>query len=449
MEKENKMGVMPVKQLVISMAVPMMISMLVQALYNVVDSIFVARLSEHALTAVTLAFPIQNLVIAIAAGTGVGVNAVLSRALGEKKQHDADCAAGAGLLLSFIHCILIMCVGFFFAHAFIASQTDNEEIIAFGTTYLSIVTIVSIGAFMQVMLERLLQSTGRTTLSMISQLTGAIINIIFDPIFIFGLLGFPKMGVAGAAWATVMGQCIAAVLALILNLKYNEEIHISFKTILHPVGRIIARIYQIGVPSILMMSIGSVMTYLLDMILMQFSSTAIAVFGAYFKLQSFFFMPVFGLNNGDVPILAYNYGARKKQRVYEAVSFSIKLAAVIMCLGTLVFELIPSTLLTMFSASEDMMQMGIPALRTIAIHFPLAAVGIILGGVFQAFGKSVYSMIVSLSRQLVVLIPVAWLLSKTGNLNAVWWCFFIAEIASLIISLLFYRRIKRQIIETL
>ncbi len=440
---------MPVRQLVISMAVPMMISMLVQALYNVVDSIFVARLSENALTAVTLAFPIQNLVISIAAGTGVGVNAVLSRALGEKNQQDADNAAGAGLLLSIIHCMLIMCVGVFFAHAFIASQTDNEEIISFGTTYLSIVTIVSIGAFMQVMLERLLQATGRTVLSMISQLTGAIINIIFDPIFIFGLGFFPKMGVAGAAWATVLGQCVAAAVALVLNLKYNEEIHISVSRMLHPVGRIVSRIYKIGVPSMLMMSIGSVMTYLLNQILIQFSSTAVAVFGAYFKLQSFFFMPVFGLNNGDVPILAYNYGARNKKRVYEALVFSIQLAAVIMVAGTLVLELIPGTLLKLFSASDQMIAMGIPALRIIAIHFPLAAVGIILSGVFQAFGMSIYSMIVSLMRQLVVLIPVAWLLAKSGNLNVVWWCFLIAEIVSLAVSVLFYNRIKRQIIETL
>ncbi|MDO4650636.1 MAG: MATE family efflux transporter [Eubacteriales bacterium] len=449
MKTENKMGTMPVKQLVISMSVPMMISMLVQALYNVVDSVFVARVSENALTAVTLAFPIQSLVIAIGSGTGVGVNAVLSRALGAKKQKDADAAAGAGILLSLIHYLIILMVGLFLSKAFISSQTSDPEIIQFGTTYLEIVTIVSIGAFMQIMMERLLQATGRTTLSMISQLTGAVINLIFDPLLIFGLAGFPKLGIAGAAWATVLGQCVAAVLGLILNLKKNKEINFSFRTILHPVGSMIAKIYQIAIPSILMISIGSIMTYLLDRILMVFSATAVAVFGAYFKLQSFFFMPVFGMNNGVVPIIAYNYGAQKKDRIYGTLRFCIKLAAAIMCCGTLVFELLPGTLLDMFSASANMKELGIPALRIIAIHFPLAAVGITLGGIFQGFGKSMYSMFVSIGRQLVVLIPVAWLLAQTGDLNAVWWCFLISEVVSLLMSVLFYRRVKREIIENI
>ncbi len=447
MNKENKMGTMPVKKLVITISVPMMISMLVQALYNVVDSIFVARVSENALTAVTLAYPIQSLVIAIGSGTGVGVNALLSRALGAKRQKDADAAAGAGILLNFIHYLIIMLVGVFLSQAFISSQTTDPEIIQYGTTYLRIVTIVSVGAFMQITMERLLQATGQTTLSMISQLTGAIINLIFDPLLIFGLAGFPKLGVAGAAWATVLGQCIAAIVGLTLNLKKNKEIHLSLSTILHPTKRIVTKIYQIGIPSILMISIGSVMTYLLDRILMVFSATAVAVFGAYFKLQSFFFMPVFGMNNGVVPIIAYNYGARRKDRIYGILNFCIKLAAAIMCCGTLVFELFPGQLLNLFSASEQMKTLGIPALRIIAIHFPLAAVGIALSGVFQAFGKSMYSMLVSLGRQLIVLIPVAWLLAQTGNVAAVWWSFLISEIVSLAMSLMFYRRIKKEIIE--
>ena len=447
---ENKMGVMPVKQLIVSMSLPMMISMLVQALYNIVDSVFVAQISESALTAVTLAFPLQNVMIAVGAGTGVGVNALLSRALGEKKFERSDAAANTAIVLAFFSFIAFVFIGIFASRPFIMTQTDVPEIIDYGTTYLSIVCTYSMGLFFQVTFERLLQSTGLTLFSMISQIAGAVFNIIFDPILIFGLVGFPKLGVAGAAIATVLGQCLAACIGLPLNLKKNKELHFSFRSIFHPKAKTIGRIYYVGVPSILMMSIGSLMTYLMNLILVAFSATAVAVFGVYFKLQSFFFMPVFGLNNGCVPVLAYNYGARKPDRIRAALRFSMQLAFVIMCCGTAIFELFPVPLLRMFNANENMIGMGIVALRIIAIHFPLAAIGITLGGVFQAFSKATYSLVVSLMRQLVVLIPVAWILARlTGDVNAVWFCFPIAEVVSLCVSLFFYRRIKRNIIDRL
>ncbi len=445
--KENKMGVMPVKRLVVTMALPMMVSMLVQALYNIVDSIFVAQLSEGALTAVTLAFPIQNLIIAVGSGTGVGVNAILSRSLGAKDYEKSDAAANTGLLLSVIHYIIFLLIGLFVAHPFIASQSVDPEIVAYGTTYLQIVTMFSFGCLIQITCERLLQSTGRTSLSMVTQLSGAIFNIIFDPILIFGMFGFPAMGVAGAAVATVAGQILAAVVGLVLNFKKNHEIHISLPQILRPKKDVVKQIYAVGVPSMLMMSIGSVMTYGMNKILMRFSSTATAVFGVYFKLQSFFFMPVFGMNNGLIPIMAYNYGAKKKDRIYEGLHFALKMAIGIMLVGMIVMELFPQTLLALFNASEQLVGIGVPAMRTIALHFPIAAVGIVLGSVFQAFAKSTYSMIISIARQLAVLLPVAWLLSLTGNVNNVWWAFLAAEVVSGALSLVFYRFVKRDIIE--
>ena len=442
--KENKMGVMPVRKLIVNMSVPMMISMLVQALYNIVDSIFVAQISENALAAVTFAFPLQNLMIALGSGTGVGINALLSKSLGEKNFEHSDAAANNGLFLTILNFIAFLFIGLFVTGPFIRSQTSVPEIITAGDTYLGIVCTLSIGLFFQMTFERLLQSTGMTVLSMISQLTGAIINIIFDPIMIFGLCGFPKLGVAGAAYATVLGQCIAACLGLFLNLRFNKEIHFSLRRMFHPAASIIGKIYYVGVPSILMMSIGSVMTYFMNLILVGFSTTAAAVFGVYFKLQSFFFMPVFGLNNGLIPVLAYNYGARKKSRIDQALRFALLLAVCIMVCGTITFELIPGVLLKMFNASPDMMAMGTQALRIIAVHFPLAACGIVMGSIFQALGQSFYSLIVSLGRQLIVLIPVAWLLSLTRNVNNVWWCFLIAEFVSLMLSLLFFRRVYRR-----
>lgn len=447
--KENKMGVMPVKKLIISMSLPMMISMLVQAMYNIVDSVYVARLSESALTAVTLAFPLQNLMIALGSGTGVGVNALLSRSLGQKRFDRSDAAANTGLLLTFFNTLAFIMVGLFAAAWFIRTQTEDTEIIAYGSTYLRIVTCFSFGIFFQMTFERLLQSTGLTVYSMISQAAGAIINIILDPILIFGLLGLPKFGVAGAAYATVIGQVCAACLGLIMNLKFNKEINFSFRNILHPQAEIVKRIYIVGVPSILMMSIGSVMTYLMNRILITFSTTATAVFGVYFKLQSFFFMPVFGLNNGLIPVLAYNYGARSRSRIDEALKFSLIVAFGIMCLGTLIMNLFPAQLLGFFNASEDMLRIGVPALHIISIHFPIAAVCIVLGSIFQAFSQSIYSLIISIGRQLVILIPTAWLLAQTGNVNNVWWCFMIAETMSMILSGIFFRKIYNEHVVTL
>lgn len=447
--KENKMGVMPVKKLIISMSLPMMISMLVQALYNVVDSVFVARLSEDALTAVTLAFPLQNLMIALGSGTGVGINALLSRSLGAKRFDDAGKAANTGILLTFFNFVLFLLIGLFAAVPFVHSQTADPEIIMNSTSYLRIVCCMSFGLFFQLTFERLLQSTGQTVYSMISQATGAVVNIILDPIMIFGLLGFPKLGVAGAALATVTGQITAALIGLYLNLKKNHEIRLGFSSILDPSSHIVKEIYKVGVPSILMMSIGSIMTYSMNRILIVFSTTATAVFGVYFKLQSFFFMPVFGLNNGLIPVLAYNYGARRKDRIKEALRFSMMLALTIMVIGTIVMNLFPSQLLGFFNASEDMLAIGVPALHRISMHFPIAAVCIVMGSIFQAFSKSIYSLIISIARQLVVLIPAAWLLAQTGDVTNVWWCFLIAESISMIFSTYFFRKLYRTMIETL
>ena len=444
--QENKMGVMPVKKLIITMSLPMMASMLVQALYNIVDSIFVARLSEEALTSVTLAFPLQNMMIAVASGTGVGVNALLSKALGEKKFERSDKAANMAILLSFCNYILFLLISLLVAGPFIYSQTQDPVVAGEGITYLKIVTGLSMGLMCQVMFERLLQSTGRTVYSMISQMTGAIINIILDPIMIFGYFGMPALGVAGAAYATVIGQSAAALIGLTLNIRYNSDIRFSLKSVMSPDRRIIGHIYQVGVPSILMMSIGSLMTYLMNRILITFSNTATAVFGVYFKLQSFFFMPVFGLNNGLIPVLAYNYGARKKDRIDEALKFSMVLAVSIMLLGTILFHLIPEKLLELFNAQRDMIEIGVPALRIISLNFPIAATCIVMGSIFQAFSRSIYSLIVSIARQIIVLIPVAWLLSRTGVVTNVWWAFPIAEIVSLILSVFYFRKLYGEIV---
>ena len=433
------MGVLPVKRLIVTMSMPMMASMMVQALYNVVDSIFVSRISENALTAVTLAFPLQNLMIAVGAGTGVGINALLSRSLGEKKFDRSDGAANQGLFLTALSYFVFLFVGLFLARPFIMTQTADPEIIQLGATYLSIVNMLSVGVFFQMTFERLLQSTGRTFYSMISQATGAIINIIFDPILIFGLFGLPAFGVAGAAYATVLGQVTASILGLIMNRKYNSDINLSIKEVLNIRPDIIREIYFVGVPSILMMSIGSLMTYFMNRILIVFSTTAAAVFGAYFKLQSFFFMPVFGLNNGVIPILAYNYGAKKRERIHETLVFSIFLAVTIMTIGTAIFELLPDKLLSFFNASPEMLKIGIPALRIMGIIFPFAGASILMGSIFQAFSESIYSLIISVARQLVILVPAAYLLSLTGVVSNVWWSFPIAEGVSFTLSLIFCR----------
>ena len=447
--KENKMGVMPVGKLLFTMSLPIMISMLVQALYNVVDSMFVARVSENALTALSIAFPIQNLMIAVSVGLGVGLNAVVSRALGAKDTKGVNRAATNGIMLMFICGLIFMLGGATLVRPYFEMQTDIEEIVTNGIDYTSIVMMGSMGVFMQILFERLLQSTGRTMLTMFSQGVGAIINIIFDPIFIFGYFGFPKMGVAGAAYATILGQWVAALLGLILNIRKNPEVSISMKGF-KPHGATIRLILSIGIPSVVMQSIGSVMTFLMNQILIAFSSTAVAVFGVYFKLQSFVFMPVFGLTNGTVPIVAYNFGARKGDRMKKTIQYSVYAAIVIMICGALIFQSIPDKLLMLFDASDEMLRVGVPALRIISLSFPLAGFGIGAGAVFQALGFSVYSMIISLIRQLVVLIPCAYLIGMlTGDVTGVWWAFVVAEVVSLTVSALYLRRVNRDVIQTL
>lgn len=446
--QENKMGVMPVNKLLLNMSLPMMLSMLVQALYNIVDSIFVAKLSENALTAVSLAFPIQTLLIAVGAGTGVGVNALLSKQLGEKNFEQVNKTAMNGIILAIVSYLLFLIVGIIGVKPFYASQVKNadQEIYAMGVQYLTIVCVCSFGLFAQIIFERLLQSTGKTVFTMVSQATGAIINIILDPVLIFGLCGMPKLGVAGAAIATVIGQIIGGTLGLIFNLKFNHEIHFSIKDF-KPEAEIIGNIYKVGVPSIIMQAIGSVMTYGMNLILISFSSTATAVFGVYFKLQSFFFMPVFGLNNGMIPIIAYNYGAGKRKRLIKTIKWSLVYAFLLLFIGFLVFETIPGVMLGMFNASEDMLTIGIPALRIIGVHFLIAWFCIIALSVFQALGNGVYSLIVSVARQLVVLLPAAYILAKFGGLHAVWWSFPIAEIMSLCVSAIFMYLINKNIIK--
>ena len=436
---ENKMGVLPVGKLLAGMAVPMMISMLFQALYNVVDSIFVARISQDALNAVSLAFPLQSLMIALGGGTGVGMNALLSRSLGEKKQEAADQAANTGIFLFLCSALIFAVIGLTVAKPFFLAQTKNMAIVEYGVEYTYICLGLSVGIFSQFCFERLLQSTGRTTLSMATQLTGALINIALDPILIFGLFGFPRMEVAGAALATVIGQIVAAGMAVVLNVKYNRDIHISLRKIRWH-GRTAREIYRVGIPSIIMQSIGSIMTFSLNRILISFTEAATAVFGAYFKLQSFIFMPVFGLNNGMVPIVSYNFGAAREDRVKRAIKLTVCTAVCIMSVGTILFETIPGVLLGFFNPSAEMMAIGQPALRIIGIHFPLAGFCIIAGSVCQAIGNPVYSLINSVCRQIVVLIPVAWLLAQTGNLTLVWFAFPIAELMSLLMSTIFLRK---------
>lgn len=445
MIEENKMGIQPINKLLLGMSLPIMASMLVQALYNVVDSIFVSRISENALTAVSLAFPVQSIMIALGGGMGVGVNAILSKALGEKDYKSVNKSAMNGIFLSLINFVIFILVGLFVVRPFYVSQTSDAEIITYGVDYLTIVCCMSFGIYFQFIFERLLQSTGRTICTMITQTTGAIINLILDPIFIFGMFGMPVMGVKGAALATVIGQLVAAIFAFILNICVNKEIQLRFRGF-RPDKEIIGKIYSVGLPSIIMQSIGSVMVYGLNKILIAFSSTATAVFGVYFKLQSFIFMPVFGLNNGMVPILAFNYGARKRERMVDTIKYSVIYALIIMTAGTLAFWLFTDKLLLLFAASDHMMSMGIPALRIISIHFPIAAFCIIIGSVFQALGRAVYSMINSIMRQVVVLLPVAYLLSLTGEVNNVWWSFPIAELMSFTVTTLFLIKINKDII---
>lgn len=444
MIQENKMGTMPVNKLLISMSLPMIISMLVQAMYNIVDSVFVAQISENALTAVSLAFPLQNLMIAFAGGTAVGVNALLSRSLGEKNQDHVNQTAVNSVFIFLVTAVIFMIAGLTLPNLFFNVQTTNTEIVNAGTQYSMIVVGCSIGLFCQFLFERLLQATGRTLFTMVTQGLGAIINIILDPIFIFGLCGFPKMGVAGAALATITGQIIACLLALFFNLKFNHDIHFKFKRF-RPNAHIVKQIYSVGIPSIIMQSIGSVMTFGMNTILITFSTTATAVFGVYFKLQSFVFMPVFGLNNGMIPIIAYNLGAKQKKRMFDTIKLAMIYATGMMIIGVIFFETIPQTLLGFFNASEAMIKIGTPALRIIAIHFIFAGFSIVCSATFQAVGKGTYSLLTSLIRQLLVLLPCAYVLSLTGNLDLIWLCFPIAEIFSAVTSFILMKRTRRHL----
>jgi putative MATE family efflux protein len=442
--QENKMGTMPVNKLLISMSLPMIISMLVQAMYNIVDSVFVAQISENALTAVSLAFPLQNLMIAFAGGTAVGVNALLSRSLGEKNQDHVNQTAVNSVFIFLVTAVIFMIAGLTLSNLFFNVQTTNTEIVNAGTQYSMIVVGCSIGLFCQFLFERLLQATGRTLFTMVTQGLGAIINIILDPIFIFDLCGFPKMGVAGAALATITGQIIACLLALFFNLKFNHDIHFKFKRF-RPNAHIVKQIYSVGIPSIIMQSIGSVMTFGMNTILITFSTTATAVFGVYFKLQSFVFMPVFGLNNGMIPIIAYNLGAKQKKRMFDTIKLAMIYATGMMIIGVIFFETIPQTLLGFFNASEAMIKIGTPALRIIAIHFIFAGFSIVCSATFQAVGKGTYSLLTSLIRQLLVLLPCAYVLSLTGNLDLIWLCFPIAEIFSAVTSFILMKRTRRHL----
>ena len=448
MQEENKMGTMPVNRLLVTMSLPMMISMVVQALYNVVDSIFVSWLSEDALAAVTLVFPVQSLMIAFGAGLGVGVNALLSRSLGEKNQENVRDSVTHGMMIYAAVYLIFLLIGIFLPRPFMASQTGASGIVSDGAAYLSIVCGCSFGLFGQFLFERLLQATGRTIFSMITQSVGAVINIILDPILIFGLLGAPKMGVAGAAAATVIGQTAAALLAFFFNLKFNSDISLSLKGI-KVRWSVFRSILSVGIPSVLMQAIGSLMNLGMNAILISFSSTAVAVFGVYFKLQSFVFMPVIGLNNGMVPIAAYNYGAKRRDRLLKTVKLSIVYAVCIMVIGLIIAQLIPEKLLGIFNASDDMMQMGVFALRIISIHFPIAGISIILSSVFQAMGKGLYSLSISFARQIVVLLPLAFLFSRIGGLNMVWWSYPLAELLSLTLCIFFFARVNRNILSQL
>lgn len=443
LQQENKMGVVPIPRLLMGMSLPMMASMLIQALYNVVDSVFVAQINENALTAVSLVFPVQMLMIALAGGVCVGVNALLSRSLGEKNYERVNASACNGIFLTALCYVICAVLGTSLADLFLRVQTSDPQIRTYGAVYMRIVSVCCIGLYMQLMLERLLQSTGRTFLTMITQTTGAVINLIMDPILIFGLLGAPKMGVAGAALATIFGQIVAMLLALYMNIRHNPEVSINMKGF-RPSGQILKRILTVGVPSTVVQAIGSVMTFGFNKILLMFTPTATAVFGVYFKLNSFIFMPVFGLNNGMVPIIAYNYGARKKKRIVETIRLSVIVAVCLMLAGLAIFMAVPDKLLSIFNASADMLAIGVPALRIICLSFLFAGYCIIIGSVFQALGNGVYSLWVSLARQLFVLLPSAYLLAVFMGLDYIWWSFPIAEIASVVLTTILFRRIYRK-----
>ncbi|MBQ6998083.1 MAG: MATE family efflux transporter [Oscillospiraceae bacterium] len=448
--KENKMGTMSLTRLLINMALPMVIAMLVQALYNVVDSIYVSQISESAVTALSLAFPVQNIMIGCATGIGVGVNALVSKSLGEGDRKTAGRAAGNGFFLVAVVTVLFALFGIFGTRPFFAVQSTVAETVDGGTVYTSICCLFAAGIFVEVLGERLLQSSGRTIYTLITQGTGAVLNILLDPVFIFGVpwLGIQPMGIAGAAVATVIGQWVAAILALIFNFKCNPEIQFGFKD-LKPVKRVVGQILTVGIPSIIMVAVGSVMNFSMNQILQGFNETATGVFGIYYKLQSFFFMPLFGLNNGTVSIVAYNYGARKPHRITGTLKRSCMMALGVMILGLLAFQLAPDMLLGIFNPSEEFLRIGRSALQEISWAFPMAAIGIALTAGFQALGNGSYSTIISLCRQMLVLLPAAYLLSLTGEVTNVWWAFPIAECVSLAVTMLFFLRIYKRKIKPL
>ena len=440
--KENKMGTMPVGKLLVNMALPMIISMLVQALYNIVDSVYVSQVSESAVTALGLAFPVQNMQIGFAVGIGVGVNALLSQSLGRKDQETANWAAGQGIFLMMVATAIFMLFGIFGVRPYYEMQSNVAETVEGGIAYTQICCLLTVGIFVQVLCERLLQATGRAMQTMILQGTGAIINIILDPVFIHGWWGMPKMGIAGAAVATVIGQCVGAVLGIYMNVRHNPDIHMHLKYV-KPNWKIIQPILTVGIPSVIMNGIGSVMNFGMNQILQGFHETATGVFGIYFKLQSLFFMPLFGINNATISIIAFNYGARKPKRIVHTLKLATITAVCIMLVGLGIFQLFPEALLGIFNPTEDFMSIGVKALRILSLPFPVAAVCVALSASFQALGNGSYSTIVSLCRQLVVLLPVAYLLSLTGDVGNVWWSFPIAEVVSALVTALLFARLYR------
>lgn len=446
--KENKMGVMPVGKLLMNMALPMIISMLVQALYNVVDSIYVSRISESAVTALSLAFPVQNMQIGVAVGIGVGINSLLSKSLGEGNQEAANRTAGNGMVLMLIATAAFMLFGMFGVRPYYEIQSAVAETVEGGIAYTRICCLLILGSFLQIYAERLLQATGRTVLTMVTQATGAIVNIILDPVFIFGWFGLPAMGMAGAAIATVIGQWTGALLGLYFNEKHNPDVQFG-RRYAKLDGNIVRAILTVGIPSIIMNSIGSIMNFGMNQILQGFNETATSVFGIYFKLQSFFFMPLFGLNGATISIIAFNYGARKPERIMKTLKLACSAGLGLMVFGFLIFQVAPDLLLSLFNPSETFLLIGRSALRTISWSFPIAAVCIILSASFQAMGNGMYATITAICRQLVVLLPAAYLLRLTGNVNMVWLSYPIAEIASGAATVYFFIRIYRQRIKPL
>ncbi len=440
---ENKMGIMPVGKLLFNMATPIMLSMLIQACYNIVDSIYVSRVSENALTAVSMAFPIQNLMIGFSTGVGVGMTSLLSKCLGSRDYDRANRAAGNGVFLSIVCCLLFTVAGWLFSDDFFRLQSDIPEIVEGGTQYLTICTVVSFGLFGAILCERLLQATGKTVYSMITQSVGAILNIVLDPLFIFGGLGIPAMGVAGAAVATVIGQIVSCIVGLIFHFAKNKEVQLKLSG-LRPNWQILRPVLSVGVPSVIMVAVGSVMTFSMNLILNGFTPTAVAVFGAYFKLQSFIFMPILGLNNAMVSIVAFNYGARKPERIKKTIALSCLVALCFAMLGFLSFQFVPDLLLSMFEPTEQFLEIGRTALKIIGWHYLLAGFCIVLNAVFQAMGNGLYATFTSLARQLIVLLPVAFLLSLSGKLELIWYAFPIAEVVSLTLSVLLFGRIHRK-----